>query len=110
LLKGDDWVDTTAERIENHEKRIERLEGGQEKLDAKIQKLSDQILDGNARNDESNKYLREQNNKMLAMLGGIKQKKEEAHIWTWKAIGKIAVTVGGVVSVVSIIINYFFHK
>lgn len=109
LKKGDDRVDTT-ERLENHEKRIEKLEGGQEKLDAKIQKLSDQILDGNARNDESNKFLREQNSKMLTMLGGIQQKKQEAHIWTWKAIGKIAVTVGGVASVISIIVNYFFHK
>ncbi|MCO7177006.1 hypothetical protein ACFP7A_01160 [Sporolactobacillus kofuensis] len=100
----------TTERLENHEKRIEQLEGGQEKLDAKIQKLSDQILDGNARNDESNKFLREQNSKMLTMLGGIQQKKQEAHIWTWKAIGKIAVTVGGVASVISIIVNYFFNK
>lgn len=100
-------MDTTAERIEDHEKRIERLEGGQEKLDAKIQKLSEQITEGNARNDESNKFLREQNNRMLGMLGGIEQKKQEAHIWTWKAIGKLAVTAGGIASIISVIVSYF---
>ncbi|MFT8928544.1 MAG: hypothetical protein ABF969_04325 [Sporolactobacillus sp.] len=103
-------MNTTADRIEDHEKRIERLEGGQEKLDTKIQKLSDQILDGNARNDESNKFLREQNSKMLTMLGGIEQKKQEVHIWTWKAIGKLAIPIGGMVTLASILVNYFFHK
>ncbi|MFD2692273.1 hypothetical protein ACFSUE_01255 [Sporolactobacillus shoreicorticis] len=46
--------------------------------------MSDQILDGSARNDESNKFLREQNSKILTMLGDIEQKKQEAHIWTLK--------------------------
>ncbi|MDF2519036.1 MAG: hypothetical protein K0R59_4332 [Sphingobacterium sp.] len=100
----------TEEKLDNHEKRIHHLETAQKDFKEQIKELSDQIRIGNARNDESNKYLREQNTEVIRMLGGIQQKKQEAHIWTWKAVGKIAVAVGGVVSVVSIIINYFFHK
>jgi chromosome segregation ATPase len=98
------------QRIEDHETRIHRLEDGQSDIRQRISDLSDQIKEGNSRNDENNKFLREQNSQMLSMLGGIQQKKQEVRVWTWQAIGKIAVTVGGVVSVVTIVVNYIFSK
>jgi hypothetical protein len=100
----------TQEQLKDHEKRIERLEDGQEDIKARISSLSDQIKDGNARNDESNKYLREQNTEVIRMLGGIQQKKQEAHIWTWQAISKLAIPIGGVVTLATIIVNYFFSR
>lgn len=98
------------DRIEDHEERIHRLEDGQNDIRQRISDMSDQIKEGNSRNDENNKFLREQNSQMLSMLGGIQQKKQEARVWTWQAIGKIAVTVGGIVSVVTIVVNYIFSK
>ncbi|WP_100488542.1 hypothetical protein [Sporolactobacillus pectinivorans] len=97
-------------RIEDHEARIHRLEDGQDDIRDRINSLSDQIKDGNARNDESNKYLREQNTEVIRMLGGIQQKKQEAHISIWQAIGKLAIPIGGVVTLATILVNFFFSK
>ncbi|EST11253.1 hypothetical protein [Sporolactobacillus laevolacticus] len=99
----------TVERLEDHEKRIHRLEDGQDDIRQRMDKLSDEVKRGNISNDESNKYLREQNTEVIRMLGGIQQKKQEAHIVTWQSAGKIAVTVGAIVSLATLIINLALH-
>lgn len=96
------------EQLQDHEQRIQRLEDGQHQLNDKIDGLTEQIKDGNIRNEENNKYLREQNVHVIDMLGGIQQKKQEAHIATWQSAGKIAVTVGAVVSLVTVVVNILF--
>lgn len=94
-------------QLKDHEIRITKLEDGQDDIRQRMDNLSDEVKRGNISNDESNKFLREQNNRMLGMLGGIEQKKQEVHKWTWKAISQLAIAAGSIATIISFLLSHF---
>ncbi|GEB78440.1 hypothetical protein [Sporolactobacillus inulinus] len=48
-----------------------------------------------------------QNMHITDLLGGIQQKKQEVHKWTWKAIFQLAVTAGSIATIISFLLSHF---
>jgi chromosome segregation ATPase len=95
------------EQLQDHEQRIQRLEDGQDDIRHRMDNLSEEVKRGNISNDKANEFLMKQNMHITDLLGGIQQKKQEVHKWTWKAIFQLAVTAGSIATIISFLLSHF---
>lgn len=105
--------------VQDHEKRITKLEIDQNEFKAEINKqissVKEQVLTGMIRSSDENKVLREDNRKMMEMLVGINSKteerKHEIRILNkqnfWKLVFGISGSMTVLITVVQSLLKYF---
>lgn len=105
--------------VQDHEKRITKLEVDQNEFKAEINKqissVKEQVLTGMIRSSDENKVLREDNRQMMEMLVGINSKteerKHEIRILNkqnfWKLVFGISGSMTVLITVVQSLLKYF---
>lgn len=64
----EEWKVAVDNALDRHETDIEYLKKKQESIDGEIKGLRDDVRESRIRSEEQNKYLREQNEKILAEI------------------------------------------
>jgi len=96
--------------LQDHEKRISKLEQGQAEIKQQMTNLSEQVATGNTKIEQDNKFLREQNQNMIEKLIGINNKmqdrKHELKLLDKQNFWKLVLTIGGSVGLIQALIEY----
>jgi hypothetical protein len=97
--------------LNDHERRIVSLEQGQKEIKEQMGNLSRQVSAGNTKAEKDNTYLREQNDKMFKELIEIntrsRDQKHELKLLDKQNLWKLVITIGGSVSIIQLIVDYF---
>jgi len=95
----------------DHEQRISKLEQNQAELKKSVTDLSKTVQEGNTRTEQDNRILREQNNVLLEKVIEIntraQEQKHELKLLDKQNLWKLVLTIGGSVSIIQLIIDYF---
>jgi hypothetical protein len=97
--------------LNDHERRIVNLEQGQEEIKEQMGNLSRQVSAGNTKAEKDNTYLREQNDKMFEKIIELntrsRDQKHELKLLDKQNLWKLVITIGGSVSIIQLIVDYF---
>jgi uncharacterized protein (DUF3084 family) len=96
--------------IHDHEERISKLEQNQAELKQSVTDLDRTVQEGNSKTEQDNKILREQNNLLLEKVIEIntraQEQKHELKLLDKENLWKLALTIGGSVTVIQTLIEY----